>query len=245
MIFGYVRVSTKSQKLDLQVDAMLKEGVKPKNIFSDIASGAKSERKGLDELMERLREDDTVLVWKMDRIARSLTHLVKLMESFNEKGVDFKSIQEAFIDTTSAHGKFVFTLFGAVAQLERDIIIERTRAGLESSKRRGVKLGRKSGLSEEAKQKAIVAERYYRDNKLSITEIMKLIDVSSKRTLYKYLAYQGRRNCKICNVIIWDKTQNKDNACCKKHSKYKNIETSSEKEVLKVLGAINEKQNKK
>ena len=110
-----------------------------------------------------------------------------------------------------------FTLFGAVAQLERDIIIERTRAGLESARRRGVKLGRKSGLSEKAKQKAILAEKYYRDNELSITESMKLIDVSSKRTLYKYLTYQGRRNCKTCKVIIWDKKQEIYNAYCKKH----------------------------
>jgi DNA invertase Pin-like site-specific DNA recombinase len=185
MLFGYVRVSTKSQKLDLQVDALLKEGVQTNNIYSDIASGVKSERKGLEDLLDKLREGDTIMVWKMDRIARSLSHLVKLMENFNTKGVQFKSLQESFIDTTSAHGKFVFTLFGAVAQLERDILVERTRAGLESSRRRGISMGRKPGLSEKAKQKAIVAEKYYRENKLKITEIMKLVDIASKRTLYK------------------------------------------------------------
>lgn len=217
MEFGYARVSTPTQKLDLQVDALLKENVDPKNIYSDIVSGVKADRKGLDEMLGKLRKGDTLIVWKMDRVARSLTHLVKLMQEFNSKGIHFKSIQESFIDTTSAHGKFVFTLFGAVAQLERDIIIERTRAGLESSRRRGVRLGRKPGLSNKAKHKAILAEKYYRDNKLSIDEIMKLIEVSSKRTLYKYLSYRGRRNCKVCNRIIWDREQSPDEAYCKKH----------------------------
>ena len=219
MLFGYVRVSTKTQKLDLQVDALLKEGIDSKNIYSDIASGAKSERKGLEELQAKLREGDTVVVWKMDRIARSLSHLVKLLEGFDKKGVHFKSIQEAFIDTASAHGRFVFNLFGAVAQLERDIIIERTRAGLESSKRRGVRLGRKPGLDTKGEHKAILAERYYRDNNLPIAEIMKLVDIRSKRTLYKYLEHRGRRTCKQCNVVFWDRQQDVNEAFCPNHLK--------------------------
>jgi DNA invertase Pin-like site-specific DNA recombinase len=229
MLFGYVRVSTKSQKFDLQVDALLKEGVNSKNIYSDTASGAKSERKGLDELHSKLREGDTVMVWKMDRIARSLSHLVKLLEEFERKGVHFKSIQEAFIDTTSPHGRFVFNLFGAVAQLERDIIIERTRAGMESSKRRGVRLGRKPGLDTKGQHKAILAERYYRDNNLPIAEIMKLVDIRSKRTLYKYLAHRGRRNCKDCNVVFWDRGQDLYEAYCQEHLKVSIQKTSKEK----------------
>ena len=94
MKFGYARVSTKSQKHDLQVDAFLKEGIDTKNIYADISSGAKSDRKGLDEMLSKLREGDTVVVWKMDRIARSLSHLVKLIEDFEKRGVHFKSIQE-------------------------------------------------------------------------------------------------------------------------------------------------------
>jgi len=219
MVFGYLRVSTKSQKLDLQIDSLLKNGVSSKNMFSDIASGVKTERPGLDELLSKLREGDTVVVWKMDRIARSLSHLVKLMEDFNEKGVHFKSIQESFIDTTSSYGKFIFAQFAAFAQLERDLLVERTKAGLESTRRRGTKLGRKPGMSKEAKQKAILAEKYYRDNDLAITEIMKLIEINSKRTLYKYLAYQGRRNCKTCNKIIWDKEQPMYDSYCKQHKR--------------------------
>ena len=214
MIFGYARVSTRAQKHDLQIDAFLKEGIPTKNIYTDVASGAKSERKGLDEMLARLREGDTVVVWKMDRIARSLSHLAKLIEDFESRGIHFKSIQESFIDTTSPHGKFVFNIFASVAQLERDIIIERTRAGLESARRRGTKLGRQPGLSKEAQHKAMLAERYYRDNKLSIAEIMKLVDIKSKRTLYKYLAHQGRRICKACGTLFWDKQQEMDKAYC-------------------------------
>jgi DNA invertase Pin-like site-specific DNA recombinase len=223
MKFGYARVSTKSQKHDLQVDAFLKEGIDTKNIYADISSGAKSERKGLDELLSKLREGDTVVVWKMDRIARSLSHLVKLIEDFDKRGVHFKSIQENFIDTSSPHGRFVFNLFASIAQLERDIIIERARAGLESSRRRGVRLGRQPGLSKQAQHKAILAEKYYRDNKLSIQEIMKLIEVGSKRTLYKYLAHQGRRTCKECGILFWDKEQEVDFAYCPKHKTKKAI----------------------
>jgi DNA invertase Pin-like site-specific DNA recombinase len=217
MKFGYARISTKSQKHDLQVDAFLKEGIDSKNIYADISSGAKSERRGLDEMLSKLREGDTVVVWKMDRISRSLSHLVKLIEDFEKRGLHFKSIQENFIDTSLPHGRFVFNLFASIAQLERDIIIERTRAGLESSRRRGVKLGRQPGLSKQAQHKAILAETYYRDNKLSVDEIMKLIDIGSKRTLYKYLAHQGRRTCSDCGKLFWDKNQEINAALCEKH----------------------------
>ena len=217
MLFGYVRVSTKTQNPSLQIDALLKEGVKEKNIYRDVSSGAKAERHDLDLMISRLREGDTVIVWKLDRIARSISHLLKLVDQFEKLGVKFKSINDPFIDTTSANGKFIITLFGAVAQLERDIIIERTTAGLKSARRRGVQLGRKKGLGKEAKQKAMLAAAYYRENKLPIVDIMKLVGIKSKPTLYKYLAIQGRRNCKECGAVFWDETQEIDEAFCKKH----------------------------
>jgi DNA invertase Pin-like site-specific DNA recombinase len=219
MLFGYARVSTKSQKADLQIDDLLKAGVLAKNIFSDVSSGAKAERHHLSLMMNKLREGDTVIVWKLDRIARSISHLLKLVDQFDDLGVKFRSIRDPFIDTTSAHGKFIVTLFGAISQLERDIIIERTTAGLKSARRRGVQLGRKKGLGKEAKQKAMLAAVYYRENKLAISDIMKLVGIKSKPTLYKYLVIQGRRNCKDCGVIFWDKEQNLNSAFCKKHSK--------------------------
>lgn len=217
MLFGYVRVSTKTQNPSLQIDALLKAGVPEKNIFRDVSSGAKSERHDLDLMISKLRKGDTLIVWKLDRIARSISHLLKLVDQFEKLEVKFKSINDPFVDTTSAHGKFVVTLFGAVAQLERDIIIERTTAGLKSARRRGVQLGRKKGLGKEAKQKAILAASYYKENNLPIVDIMKLVGIKSKPTLYKYLAIQGRRNCKECGVIFWDSEQGLESAFCKKH----------------------------
>lgn len=170
-------------------------------------------------MISRLREGDTVIVWKLDRIARSISHLLKLVDQFEKLGVKFRSINDPFIDTTSAHGKFVITLFGAVAQLERDIIIERTTAGLKSARRRGIQLGRKKGLNKVAKQKAILAASYYKENNLPIVDIMKLVGIKSKPTLYKYLAIQGRRNCKECGVVFWDASQDISKRCyCKKHN---------------------------
>ncbi len=149
--------------------------------------------------------------------------MLKLVDEFEQLEVGFRSLQEPFIDTTSAHGKFVLTIFSAVAEMERNIIVERTLAGQESARRRGAKIGRRKGLSKMAKAKAILAENYYRDekNQLSITEIMKLVDINSKATLYKYLAHRGRRNCVICKAMFWDKDQGIENGYCKKHYKQK------------------------
>jgi DNA invertase Pin-like site-specific DNA recombinase len=144
---------------------------------------------------------------------------LKLVDRFEKLGVRFRSINDPFMDTCSAHGKFVITLFGAVAQLERDIIIERTSAGLKSARRRGIQLGRKKGIGKQAEQKAILAASYYRQNDLPINDIMKLVGIKSKPTLYKYLAIQGRRNCKECGTVFWDKTQDMDNAFCPDHPK--------------------------
>lgn len=104
MLFGYVRVSTKTQNPNLQIDALLKEGVSEKNMYRDVSSGAKAERHDLDLMISRLRDGDTVLVWKLDRIARSISHLLKLVEQFEKIGVKFRSINDPFVDTTSAHG---------------------------------------------------------------------------------------------------------------------------------------------
>jgi len=232
MIFGYARKSTDSQKLHLQVDALLKYGVIEKNIYCDSISGSKVERENLNLLLSKVREGDTIVTWKMDRMARSVSHMLKLMSNFKENGVQFVSIQEPFIDTTSSYGKFVYTLFSAVAELERDILIERTVAGQESARRRGVKFGRKKGLSREAQKKARLAKEYYCDESkgLTIKEIMKLLDIKSKPTLYSYLQYMGRRNCKICEVMFWDKSQTVDNSYCEKH-----IDDKKEVELLKKL----------
>ena len=191
MIFGYARISTKDQSLDLQMDALEKHGVELKNIYTDVASGVREKRKGLDDLLSKLREGDKIIVWKLDRIARSVIHLAKLIEEFETIGVEFKSVQEPFLDTSSSHGRFVYTLFSAVAQLERDLIRERTRAGLDAAAKRGRKGGRRPGLSKEAKKKAIVVEKLYLENKMSINDIMEVVDIKSKPTFYSYLRHRG------------------------------------------------------
>ena len=194
MVFGYARVSTEEQSINLQLDALLKAGVDEKNIYVDKVSGVRSERKNLSRLLKKMREGDTLVVWKLDRLVRSLIHLTKLVAEFEDKGVKFKSITEPFIDTTnnSPHSNFLINIFGALAQLERDIIIERTKAGLESARRRGAVLGAPTGLSKRAKDKATLCAYYFKEGKLSVTEICKLVGIS-RASYYKYLEHEGLR----------------------------------------------------
>lgn len=192
MIFGYARVSTAEQSLDLQLDALLKEGISHKNIYTDKVSSTKEERKSLNKLLDYVREGDTIMVWKLDRLARSLIHFTKLMSELDEKGVKFRSITESFIDTTkkSSQSEFIINIFAALAQLERDIIIERTKAGLESARRRGKVLGAPKGISKKNQQKAVLCEEYFKEGKLSVSEICERLDIS-RATYYKYLRYRG------------------------------------------------------
>lgn len=130
MLVGYARISTQDQSLDLQKDALLQIGCE--KIFTDVASGGKTSRTGLEDAIDFLRKEDTLIVWKLDRLGRSLKHLIDL----NERGIHFKSLQES-IDTSTSGGKLVFHVFGALAKFERGIIKERTKAGLSAAKARG------------------------------------------------------------------------------------------------------------
>jgi DNA invertase Pin-like site-specific DNA recombinase len=192
MVFGYARVSTAEQSLDLQLDALLKDGISQKNIYTDKVSSTKEERKSLVKLMHYVREGDTIVVWKLDRLARSLIHFTKLMSDLDEKGVKFRSITESFIDTTkkSSQSEFIINIFAALAQLERDIIIERTKAGLESAKRRGKVLGAPKGISKKNQQKAVLCEEYFKEGKITVSEICERLDIS-RATYYKYLKFRG------------------------------------------------------
>lgn len=192
MIFGYARVSTSDQSLNLQIDALLKEGIEMKNIYTDKISSTVKERKSLIKLWDFAREGDTIVVWKLDRLARSLIHFTKLMNELEEKGVKFKSITEPFIDTTkeSSHSKFLVNMFAALAQLERDIIIERTKAGLESARLRGRVLGAPKGLSKKNQQKAVLSEEYFKEGRMTVTEICERLEIS-RATYYKYLRIRG------------------------------------------------------
>ena len=187
MKFGYARVSTKDQSLNLQEDALTKAGCK--KIYSEHISGAKSDRPELEKLIQQLREGDLIVVWKLDRLGRSLRDLVNLISRFQDMGVGFKSLQDN-IDTTTPAGKLTFHLFAALAEFERDIISTRTKAGLEAARARGRIGGRPKGLSKKAQDKARLAESLYTENKRSIKEICDHLDIT-KPTLYRYLKSRG------------------------------------------------------
>lgn len=187
MKVGYARVSTTDQNLDLQIDALEKEGCE--KIYQEKISGAKMDRPEFNKMGETLRKGDVVVVYKLDRLGRSLRHLVETIADFQEKGVGFKSINDP-IDTTTSQGRLIFNIFASLAEFERDLIRERTQAGLTSARARGRLGGRPKGLSEEAQQTARVCESLYREGELSVNAIARQLGIS-KATLYKYLRYRG------------------------------------------------------
>jgi DNA invertase Pin-like site-specific DNA recombinase len=180
MLVGYARVSTQDQTLDLQKDALEKIGCT--KIYTDTASGAKTERGGLEEALEYVREGDTLVVWRLDRLGRSLKHLIETITILNNRGIGFKSITEN-IDTTTSGGKLVFHIFGALAEFERDIIRERTRAGLTAARARGRRGGRPKALNPKAAQQA---QTLYNDKNNTIDEICRTLNIS-RATLYRYI----------------------------------------------------------
>jgi len=151
MLIGYMRVSSENndkQSTDLQLDALLAAGVDKRNIFQDYASGSKDNRLGLKEALEFLKAGDTLIVWKLDRLGRSLPHLIETINLLKEKDVQFKSLTEG-MDTSSISGELLFHIVGALAQFERNIIKERVNAGLAAAKKRGRVGGRPKAISEE------------------------------------------------------------------------------------------------
>src|SRR5213082_4103242 len=183
MLVGYARVSTNEQTLDLQKDAL--ENIGCIKIFSDVVSGAKAERKGLQEALEYVREGDTLVVWRLDRLGRSLKHLIETITELNNRKIGFKSIQES-IDTTTSGGKLVFHIFGALAEFERDIIRERTQAGLTAARARGRKGGRPKAKALNTPKKITLAQSLYNDKNNTIDEICKMLNIS-RATLYRYI----------------------------------------------------------
>ena len=180
MLIGYARVSTTDQTLDLQKDALEKAGCT--KIFTDTASGAKAERTGLDEALSYVRSGDTLVVWRLDRLGRSLTHLIATITGLSDQHIGFRSVTEN-IDTTSSGGKLVFHIFGALAEFERDIIRERTQAGLTAARARGRKGGRPKALTP---KKAQQLRTLYNDKTNTIDEICRTLDIS-RATLYRYM----------------------------------------------------------
>lgn len=156
MYIGYMRVSTDNERqtTNLQKDALLKAGIDPRHIFEDRTSGAKDKRPSLEKALEFLRQGDCLVVWKLDRLGRSLSHLLGIINGLREKGIAFKSLTEQ-MDTTTAHGEFLFNVFGSLAQYERALIKERVMAGLEAARRRG-RIGGRPRVIDEEKMEAIL-----------------------------------------------------------------------------------------
>lgn len=179
MLVGYARVSTTDQNLNLQKDALLAAGCG--RIFTDTASGAKSQRPGLAEALQYCRTGDTLVVWKLDRLGRSLPHLVETVRGFADRDIGFKSLQEN-IDTTTSGGKLVFHIFASLAEFERDIIRDRTKAGLSAARARGRKGGRPVGVDEKKRKAALALKN---DPGRSVKEICGIVGIS-RNTYYKY-----------------------------------------------------------
>ena len=180
MLIGYVRVSTAEQTLSLQQDALEKAGCT--KIFTDTASGAKTERKGLEEALSYVRAGDTIVVWRLDRLGRSLKDLIEKLTALHTRNIGFKSLTEN-IDTTTSGGKLIFHIFGALAEFERDLIKERTNAGLQAARARGRRGGRPQVLTE---KKVAIARTLYADKSNSIEDIRKTLNIG-RTTLYRYL----------------------------------------------------------
>lgn len=184
MYVGYARISTDEQNLSLQLDELTKAGCE--KIFSDEMSGAKRERLGLGEALAFMRPGDTLVVWRLDRLGRSLKDLIQRIEELQAQQIGFRSLHES-IDTTSPGGKFQFHVFSALAEFERDLIRERTMAGLRAARARGRLGGRPKGMSPE---KVRMAARLMQDPNVSAKEICRTLGVS-RSTLYRYISPKG------------------------------------------------------
>jgi DNA invertase Pin-like site-specific DNA recombinase len=180
MKVGYVRISTQEQSDDLQIDALKNAGCE--KMFSDQISGSKADRPGLKEALEYIRPGDSLVVWRLDRLGRNLRHLIDAVEDLEKRKVGFVSLQEGF-DTTTNGGKLVFQIFGALAEFERNLIRERTKAGLEAARARGKLGGRKAKLNP---TQTDALKMMYESKKYSISEICSSFEIS-KPTLYRYL----------------------------------------------------------
>jgi DNA invertase Pin-like site-specific DNA recombinase len=181
MKIGYVRVSQQEQNEALQVDALQAAGCE--KLFTDTMAGSKVEHNGLNEALASVQPGDTLVVWKLDRLGRSLQHLITTLGGLQEHGIDFISLTEK-IDTTTPAGKLIFPLMGALAEFERDLIRERTNAGLAAARARGRRGGRPKNLKTDGK--VALARRMFADKRNSILEICSTPGIS-RATLYRYV----------------------------------------------------------
>jgi DNA invertase Pin-like site-specific DNA recombinase len=178
MLIGYARVSTHDQNLDLQKDALSQAGCE--KIFTDEISGATSDRPGLKQVMEHLRSGDVLVVWRLDRLGRTLRHLIDTVAGLEAQNIGFRSIQES-MDTTTSGGKLIFHVFGAMAEFERNVIKERTKAGLAAARARGRMGGRPKKLTT---PKARLLIKLYNDKEIPVKDLLATFGIA-RATLYK------------------------------------------------------------
>ena len=184
-LYGYARVSTSTQSLDMQLDALKGAGVSPGNIYQDVISGRYESRPGLDVLLGTIRPNDTLVIWRLDRLGRSLSHLVTLMSDLTNKGIYLKSVTGG-LDTSTSTGRMIAGIFASLAEYERELIQERTLAGLEAARQRGVTLGRRPALT----PSQVKAAKQLVDSN-GMTETARILEVS-RTTLWRALAALGK-----------------------------------------------------
>lgn len=193
MKIGYARVSTSDQHLRMQEDALKNAGCE--EIYTDVISGVKSQRPGLDKALSYLREGDTLVVWKLDRLGRSIQHLIHTITTLLDKKIAFKSLQEN-IDTSTSGGKLIFHIFSALAEFERDLIQERTQAGLKAARARG-KMGGRPPLLDTRQINRMI--EMYDEQKNTVAEICKIYNIS-RPSFYNYLNNRRRELAKHASV---------------------------------------------
>ena len=181
MLVGYARVSSRDQNTDLQLDALAEVGCE--KVFVENASGASRDRPELQAALDYARKGDTLVVWKLDRLARSTRQLIETVEDLQVRGIGFRCATQSEIDTTTAGGRLVFTIFGAMAEFEREIIRERTRAGLEAAHARGRKGGRPKGLTDADLK---IARTLLRDREITVADVARQLGVAPA-TLYRHI----------------------------------------------------------
>lgn len=191
MLIGYMRVSKidGSQVLDLQVDALIEAGVVSENMYQDFSSGKNNDRQGLDSCLKALREGDTLIVWKLDRLGRNLRHLVNTVHDLSSKDIGFKVLtgQGANIDTSTPQGKLVFGIFAALAEFERDLISERTKAGLDAARARGRNGGAPYKMTA---MKLQLAQTAMEKSETNVSELCRELGIT-RQTLYRHISPNG------------------------------------------------------
>jgi DNA invertase Pin-like site-specific DNA recombinase len=187
MKIGYARVSTREQNLNMQVIALEEAGCE--RIYEETVSGVKADRPILNNLINQLRPGDVLVIWKLDRLGRSLKNLVQLVQHLMDNNIGLCSLNDP-VNTTNAQGRLIFNIFASLAEFERDVIRERTQAGLSAARARGRLGGRPRGLSKKAEATACAVETLYKEKKLSVIDICNKLSIS-KSTLYKYLRHRN------------------------------------------------------